>query len=69
MIIDKKRKEEKKVTIEEPKDRFYVRKWKASKDEMSEVREYIKSHKSKTHKWKRPVDKNKAKQIRKKLVR
>lgn len=68
MIADKKRKE-KRTTAEEPQNRFYVRKWQATKKEMSEVREYIKSHKSTTEDWKRSVAKSKASRIKEKLVR
>ena len=68
MIAEKKRKL-KKTIPDEPKNRFYVRKWNATSDEMSEIRNYVRAKKSKNSYESSSINKNKAKKIREKLVR
>lgn len=55
---------EKKNRIEEPKSRFYVRKWKASKKELSEVRDFVKGGKAKYNGRTKVLDSEKAKELR-----
>lgn len=68
MDLDRQ-KEENNKSGEEPKDRFYIRKWQATRKEMAEVREFVKSHKTSSNNRNSTVVKNIASGIIEKVVR
>jgi hypothetical protein len=68
MIAEKKRKRKPRLP-DEPKSRTYVRKWRATRNELSEIRHFVRENKYRNNPNGKAVTKRKAKKIREKLVR